>query len=153
MFKNCFQSPCKKKIALFYCKVLDLLECTLWPSLLLFIRYWMAKVFFDSGLTKISSWESTLYLFQYEYKVPIIHHELAAIFATCFELGCPALLLFGLMTRLAAIPLLCMTAVIQFTYLDFIDHLYWAILLGTIILHGPGKLSIDHLIRKSCKES
>lgn len=32
----------------------------------LFIRCWVGKAFIASGLTKISSWSSTLLLFQYE---------------------------------------------------------------------------------------
>jgi putative oxidoreductase len=81
--------------------------------------------------------------------VPIIPAEFAAILATATELSAPILLVLGFLTRLAAIPMLCMTAVIQFTYLDLIDHLYWAILLATIILYGPGRYSLDYLICKN----
>jgi len=28
------------------------------------------------------------------------------------------------------------------------DHQYWGLLLLVILFHGPGKLSIDHLIRR-----
>ena len=118
----------------------------LFPLLVLFMRIWMAKIFWYSGLTKIASWQSTIYLFKYEYAVPVIPPELAAILATVTELSAPGLLTLGFMTRLAAIPMLCMTAVIQFTYLDLNEHLYWAVLLGTIILYGPGKYSLDRLL-------
>lgn len=153
MFKKCFENPTKKKIASIYLKFIDLLECTLWPTLLLFIRFWMARIFFYSGLTKIASWQSTIFLFKHEYKVPVIPVEMAAFLATSFELACPALLIIGLASRLAALPLLAMTIVIQFTYLDLIDHLYWAILLGIIILYGPGKFSLDYYIRIGFKRS
>ncbi|MFK8039848.1 MAG: DoxX family protein [Rickettsiaceae bacterium] len=118
------------------------------PLILLFTRYWIAQIFWYSGQIKISNWNATLYLFQYEYNVPIIPYELAAYFATIFELACPALLLFGLATRIATLPLLVMTAIIQFTYLNLTDHLYWAICLSTILCYGPGKISIDHFFRK-----
>ena len=36
------------------------------PLLLLFCRLWVAYVFFNSGLTKIATWDSTLFLFEYE---------------------------------------------------------------------------------------
>jgi len=111
----------------------------------------MARIFWYSGLTKISSWQTTVYLFEYEYATPIIPAELAAAMATATELSAPIFLLFGFMTRFAAIPMLCMTAVIQFTYLDHIEHIYWAVLLGAIILHGPGKYSIDHLLCRGNK--
>ena len=114
--------------------------------LVLFMRVWMAKIFWYSGLTKIASWQSTLYLFKYEYAVPIIPAEISAILATATELSTPIFLILGFMTRLSAIPMLFMVAVIQFTYLDLREHLYWAMLLGTIILYGPGKYSIDYLV-------
>lgn len=151
MLTQCFDNPSKKKVADIYLKITDLAEYSFWPVLLLFIRFWMARIFFYSGLTKISSWQSAIFLFKHEYKVPIIQPELAAFLATTFELACPVLLVLGLASRLAALPLLAMTAVIQFTYLNLIDHLYWAILFGIIILHGPGRFSLDHFIKRGFK--
>ena len=118
----------------------------LFSALVFFMRFWVAKIFWYSGLTKISSWQSTVFLFKYEYAVPFISAEIAALMATAMELSMPILLVVGLMSRLAAIPLLCMTIVIQFTYLELIDHLYWAILLCTIIFYGAGRYSLDHII-------
>lgn len=120
-------------------------EKYLFSALLLFMRYHLAKIFWYAGLAKISSWSSTIALFKYEYQVPLIPPVMAAYMATAVELALPGLLLFGIMTRLAALPLLAMTAVIQFTYLEHMDHLYWAVILGTIITYGPGRLSIDYL--------
>ena len=34
-------------------------------------RLYIAKVFFMSGLNKIQDWQTTLYLFTEEYKVPL----------------------------------------------------------------------------------
>jgi putative oxidoreductase len=118
----------------------------LFSALLFFIRFWIARIFLYSGLTKINDWQSTLYLFEHEYSVPFLPVIFAAVSATAIELSAPIFLFIGLLTRLAALPLLFMTAVIQFTYLDFIDHLYWAILLFTLIFHGAGRYSLDHLI-------
>lgn len=120
----------------------------LFSALLLCIRYWMAKIFWYSGLTKIGSWQFTIYLFKFEYQVPIIPAETAAYLATATELVAPVLLIFGFMSRLASIPLLCMVAVIQFTYLDLVEHTYWAILLACILFAGPGKFSIDYILVK-----
>ena len=128
--------------------VINFAEKYLFSILLVLIRLWMARIFFYSGLTKISSWAATIYLFKYEYKVPIIPAELAAYLATTVELCAPAFLIMGLCSRLAALPMIAMVAVIQFTYLDLLKHFYWAILLLTIILHGPGVFSFDYLIRK-----
>jgi len=48
------------------------------PLLLLFCRLWVAWVFFNSGLTKIASWDSTLFLLEYYCQVPIVPWQLAA---------------------------------------------------------------------------
>jgi putative oxidoreductase len=125
----------------------------LFSLLILFIRIWMARIFWYSGLTKIGSWQTTLYLFKYEYKVPIIPAEIAALLATTTELTMPFFLVLGFMTRLAAIPMLCMTGVIQFTYLNSPEHLYWAVMLATIIFYGSGKYSIDYWISCKTKQS
>ena len=117
-------------------------------GLQLFMRIWIAKVFFMSGLTKISNWENTMMLFQYEYAVPLITTSFAAYSATFFELMIPPLLVLGFTTRLAAIPLLIMTAVIEFTYMEHIQHLGWALMLMVLITKGAGKFSIDCFLNK-----
>ena len=129
------------------------------PLLQLALRLWIARVFFNSGLTKIQDWDTTVLLFQEEYKVPLLPPDLAALLGTTFELGMPILLVAGLMTRVAALPLLGMSLVIQFvlgaanpTY-NSIEHYYWLFLLLAIIVHGPGRLSLDHMIRKRITRS
>ncbi|MCC6467680.1 MAG: FAD-dependent oxidoreductase [Alphaproteobacteria bacterium] len=116
------------------------------PLYQLFLRLWMAEIFWSSGLTKIASWSTTIALFQDEYMVPVLPPELAAYLSTTAELACPVLLAFGLGTRLAAVPLMVMTLVIQFTYLDRAEHFYWLMVLGQIALRGPGFLSLDRAI-------
>lgn len=145
---NFFEKSSNNKILKTYLALIKVLEKFGLPIFAFFIRFWMAKIFWYSGMTKIANWQSTVYLFKEEYKVPLFPPELAAYFSTTFELACPVLLVLGLATRLATLPLLAMTAVIQFTYLDLIDHRYWAMLLIFILLYGPGKLSLDHLIAK-----
>jgi len=108
----------------------------------------MAQIFWYSGLAKVNSWYSTIYLFKEEYKIPFLPPEIAAYLATAAELTCPILLFFGVFTRLTTIPLLIMTAMIQFLYLDLIDHAYWALLLSIILVSGPGKISIDYFLVK-----
>lgn len=130
-----------------YTSVTSMMERLFAPVLLFIMRLWMAKIFWQAGLTKIADWNSTVMLFQYEYKVPIIPAEIAALFATSFEMICPVLLTIGLFSRLATLPMLAMTAVIQFTYLDLTEHYYWAMLLGIILCYGPGPISIDAVIK------
>lgn len=115
---------------------------------LLLERFWMARIFFKSGLTKIEDWSSTVSLFANEYNVPFLPPELAAYGATAVELTAPWFLIVGLASRLATLPMLAMTAVIQFTYESHPDHAVWAMMLLTILSFGPGRLSIDHLLRQ-----
>ena len=126
-------------------KVFQRLERYGWPLLLLGIRLWMAHIFWRSGRIKLKHWDATLSLFRFEYKVPYIDPDLAAYLATTVELVCPVLLAVGLMARLAALPLLIMTAIIQLTYLSHHDHMYWALLLGVLLFKGAGPLSLDYL--------
>jgi putative oxidoreductase len=121
------------------------------PILQLMFRVAVAAVFFKSGLTKIASWELTLQLFQDEYAVPLLPVPVAATLASATELSMPVLLVLGLGARLAALPLLGMTLVIQlFVYPEnWAEHLMWASLLLFIVTRGAGALSLDHLIRRA----
>ena len=76
-------------------------------------RLAIAGVFLRAGLNKIASWELTVQLFADEYKVPVLAPEIAARMATTFEIGCSLLLIAGLATRLATLPLLGMIMTIQ----------------------------------------
>jgi putative oxidoreductase len=111
-------------------------------------RLAIASVFLKAGLTKLASWEITVQLFRDEYKVPVLPPEIAAAMATTFELGCSALLIAGLATRLATLPLLGMICVIQlFVYPDaYAEHLTWASILAFLLTRGAGPLSLDRLL-------
>jgi putative oxidoreductase len=122
------------------------------PALDLAIRLYVANVFFKAGLTKIASWDTTLALFEYEYAVPLLPAELAAYLATAVELTVPVLLAIGLAGRFSALVLFVFNYVAVISYPDLSpgglkDHFYWGFLLLVTLLHGPGKLSVDHLIR------
>jgi len=113
----------------------------------------VANVFWKSGLTKITSWDSTLALFTYEYQVPLLPPEVAAPLAAGVELALPVFLSLGLGARIAALALFLFNimAVISYPGLSEVglrDHTYWGLLLLVTLLHGPGKISIDHFIRK-----
>ncbi len=94
---------------------------------------------------------STTMLFEYEYDLPLIPPTLAAYMATFGEFFLSLGLLFGLMTRLSALGLFIMTAVIQiFVYPSaWALHLLWAAGLTYLIKHGPHSLSLDNLLRQA----
>ena len=82
----------------------------------LLARVVIAIIFFQSGLTKIEGWhisDSAIFLFENEYKLPLLSPVIAAHLAALAELTMPILLVLGLGTRLAAAALLGMTLVIQ----------------------------------------
>jgi putative oxidoreductase len=134
-------------------RLLALLENWAAPVLDLGIRLFVARVFFLSGLVKIQSWDSTLALFENEYAVPLLSPELAAYAGTFTELFFPVVLALGLGARFAAAVLFVFNAVAVISYPDLsevglMQHQFWGVLLLVTLLHGPGKLSIDHLIRR-----
>ena len=137
-------------------------NCVLSPLFDLSVRIYMANVFFKSGWLKFENflngdWGSTVEAFTDYYPVPFLNPNFAAISGTAGELILPVLLVFGLLSRLGAAGLLVMTAVIQFGVpadygIQNNDHYFWMFLLGMILLKGPGKLSLDHLIMKWLKK-
>ena len=117
----------------------------------LLFRLAVAGVFLKAGLIKLSNWETTLALFRDEYQVPVLPPEVAGVLATTFELGCSTLLIVGLATRLATLPLLGMVATIQlFVYPSaWPEHLVWASILLFLLTRGGGAISLDHLISRA----
>lgn len=118
-------------------------------------------VFWNSVQTKISGlsffgqhfafWnvsDSTIMLFEYEYDLPFIPPEVAAYLATFGEFFLAIGILLGLMTRLSALGLLIMTAVIQiFVYPEaWTLHLLWAAPLLYLLRNGGGIVSLDKLL-------
>jgi putative oxidoreductase len=129
-------------------RALDVLGRFPLPLLQLMFRLAVASVFLKAGLNKLASWELTVQLFADEYKVPVLPPDVAAAMATTFEIGCSLLLIFGLATRLAALPLLGMIAVIQtFVYPSaYAEHLTWASIVMFLLTRGGGRWSLDHLL-------
>ena len=114
-------------------------------------RFALASMFWRSAQTKVNGFsirEETFYLFQEEYKVPLLPPDLAAYFATIGEHAFSVLLLIGLASRLSALGLFGMTMVIQlFVFPDgWPEHILWISLQLLIISRGPGTISLDHLI-------
>ena len=124
-----------------------------WPKVDIGIRLWLAKIFLVSGLLKVSAWETALDLATNEYPVSWISPVTAAYLGVSIELLGGVLLALGLLTRYAALPMLILSVVIQFSYLPFDNQLFWAALFGWYTVYGAGPLSIDHLLRRGLSDS
>ena len=113
-------------------------------------RFGLAGVFFYSGRTKVSGFltvnDNAYTLFEEEYKLPLLSPELGAHLAAYAEHLFPLLLALGLATRLSALGLLAMTAVIQWVYpAAWPTHLTWAVGLLYLAGRGGGTLSLDRV--------
>jgi len=117
------------------------------------MRVAIGLVFLNSGRLKVNSFEFAIRLFRDEYDLPIIDPVLAAQVATFVEVTVPMFLFAGLATRLATLPLLAMTAVIQILVFPqaWPTHVLWASILVFLLSRGPGVLSIDHVIETYVK--
>lgn len=136
-------------------------------SLIAFLaRFSIAGVFWKSAQTKIEGlridivqwhWDwgiprlsdDAIFLFQYEYQLPIINPTLAAGMAAIAEHLFALLLLIGFATRLSAFALIVMTLVIQiFVYPSaWPTHGVWAAVLLYLMAKGPGVFALDRLLR------
>ena len=128
-------------------------EATAGPILDLIIRLWLAQIFFVSGLLKVADWDVAMALASQEYPVTWMAPGLAAVVGAGIEVIGAVLLALGLATRLAALPMLVLSLVIQIEYLALPTHIYWALLFGWIVVRGPGPLSIDGLLGRGFAET
>jgi putative oxidoreductase len=119
-------------------------------------RVYVSWQFLKSGYLKISSWETTLSLFQDEYKVPLLPPTLAAVVGTFGELLFPVLLILGLFGRLSALALFAVNALAVVSYAHVLltegfeaalgQHVLWGFMLLMLAIYGPGRWSTDRLI-------
>lgn len=126
---------------------------------LLFIRIYVAWVFFSSGLWKFNNWEQNLAVFEYEYQVPLLNYELAAYLATFGELVFPLFLIVGFGTRFSAIAISFINIVAVVSYYATLAKgagLVWHYLYGTMlltsVLYGGGFFSADHWLKSRSSE-
>ncbi len=127
---------------------------------LLLVRVSLAGIFWRSGRTKVEegSWlsvsDTTIFLFEEEYKGVPLPPELAAHMATFAEHLFPFLLVLGLATRLSALALIGMTLVIQifvFPEAWWAMHSLWVALGAILVVRGGGLLSSDQLVAQGVR--
>jgi putative oxidoreductase len=118
------------------------------PLAALLARFYVAKAFFLSGLTKVRDWDITLLLFTEEYKVPLLPPEVAAVMGTAGELVLPVLLVLGLAGRFSALGLSVVNVVAVLSLSEIApaalqQHITWGVLLAALAIYGVGKWSVD----------
>ena len=129
-------------------RALSWLDRVPYAVLTLPLRLAVATVFWNSAMAKLANWDTTISLFADEYSLPLLPPVLAANMALAIELTTPVLLLLGLFTRVAALVLLGMTAVIEiFVYPQaWPTHIQWAAMLLVLLCRGAGRISLDNLL-------
>src|SRR5260370_19827214 len=79
-------------------------------------RLYVSWQFLKSGYLKVTSWDSTIYLFENEYHTPVLSPHVAAVAGSFGELFFPTLLVLGLVSRLGAIGLFAVNAMAVKSY-------------------------------------
>jgi putative oxidoreductase len=125
---------------------------------LLALRLYVSWQFLKSGLLKLQDWESTLYLFEEEYRVPLLSPAAAAVSGTAGEIAFPLLLIAGLTGRYAALGLSAVNVLAVASYAHVLlavgfeaalaQHYFWGLMLLTLVFFGPGRLSLDGLAER-----
>lgn len=131
------------------------------PSLTqLVLRFGLAVPFWRSGVNKWDGFlqlnDVAILLFSSEFQLhlpggpyPYPAPALMAFAAGSAEILLPILLIFGLATRFAALGLLVMTVIVQLTVPDgWPLHVTWAAMALGIMAWGPGRASLDHLVKE-----
>lgn len=139
------------RAALMYGRLVWGLEAFL-PLFDLSVRLYLAHIVWKGGMVKLSSWMLTVMLFTMVYDVPVLPPEIAAYLATAVELGGSFLLAIGLAGRWAAFSLFGLNIVASISYGQLSEAalqeaFYWGILFLYFVLHGPGLLCADALLR------
>jgi putative oxidoreductase len=121
-------------------------------------RLYVSWQFLKSGYLKVTSWDSTIYLFENEYHTPVLSPHAAAVAGSFGELFFPTLLVLGLFSRLSAIGLFAVNAMAVISYSQVLlaegseaalgQHILWGTLLVFLMIYGPGKFSLDYLLNR-----
>lgn len=121
-------------------------------------RVYVGWQFLKSGWLKLQDWDTTLYLFANEYRVPLLAPQAAAAAGTAGELLFPVLLMLGLTGRLGALGLSAVNALAVISYAHVLlqdgfeaaigQHVLWGWLLAVLVVYGPGRLSVDRWLAR-----
>jgi len=117
------------------------------------VPFWRSGILKWNGFLKLSDTAVTLFTDEFTLHLPGGPYHFPAPALVAFlsgtgEILFPVLLVLGLGTRFAALGLLFITAVVELTVPDgWPVHITWAAMALGIIAWGPGRISVDHLVR------
>jgi putative oxidoreductase len=134
------------------------------------LRLLMARIFFLDGQTKVDGLRLPLNVYDFNFSVVLPLHVkaetftafltqfaplpvppmLAAYLVSYAEFILPIMLVLGLGTRIAALGMLIMTAMIHIYIMPealWSVQIYWFAILMVLLAQGPGQISVDHIIR------
>jgi putative oxidoreductase len=150
-----------RTIAVLADRASQLVQTIAQPSLVqLVMRIALAVPFWKSGILKWTGFlqlsDTAVTLFTDEFMIHLpggpYHYPAPAVMAFlsgCGEITFPVLLVLGLATRFAALGLLLMTCIVELTVPDgWPIHITWAAMALGIMAWGPGRISLDHLLRQ-----
>ncbi len=137
-------------------EVVNLLQKLNWLPVLL-ARISIGSIFVLSGWGKIHDLDKVVGYFT---SLGIPFPELNAQMVSVVELGCGTLVLLGLFTRLASVPLMgtMLVAILTAKRADIggaldlvaLDEYIYLVILLWFVISGPGKVSVDHFAAKRC---
>jgi putative oxidoreductase len=120
---------------------------------LLWLRVAGAGMMLVHGIDKLQGFTATAISFE-ELRPLGMPGPMAAALAVFAELGCALLLVIGLKTRWAALPLVVTMAVAAFQvhwadgFLGMEKALVYGVVYGALALTGAGRCSLDHALAK-----
>ena len=117
------------------------------------VPFWRSGILKWDGFLKLNDTAVTLFSDEFMLHLPGGPYHFPAPTVMAFLSGCgeilfPVLLVLGFGTRFAALGLLFMTVIVELTVPDgWPVHLTWAAMALGIMAWGPGRISVDHLVR------
>jgi putative oxidoreductase len=113
----------------------------------------------DGAAGRLLDWlQAPLALFADEYHVPVLSPHAAAFVGTAGELLFPLLLFAGFASRLGALGFFAVNALAVISYRHVLfeegfeaalaQHVLWGSIVLYLVVHGPGALSLDALLRR-----
>lgn len=115
-----------------------------WPFTDLAMRFFVALPFLRSGIVKAGDWDTAVLLATQEYPVSWMAPQNAAALGLTIELVAPMLLIFGLLSRPAALAMAALTIVAQAVYIPTTTNLMLIAMLVWYVTFGPAAISLDH---------